>query len=118
MKRGPMKRSAIRRKPRSPEEFARVYGSKARVEWVQSLPCVGCGRTPSANAHTENEGKSRKGHHSTIAPLCPDGFHGVGCHTKFDRYLAPFDTEACRALVIVAAVRTDLLWRERTGDAA
>lgn len=51
-------------------KFKREYGSAARVEWINRLPCLVCGRTPSDNAHTANEGKSRKGHHTTIVPLC------------------------------------------------
>ncbi len=109
---GPMKRSPMRKRSRSASEFARVYGSKERVEWVKSLPCVGCGIGPSVNAHTVGGGTSRKADAETIAPLCH------WCHLKYDQHRAPFDTEASRALMIVAAVRTDLLWRERTGDAA
>jgi hypothetical protein len=52
------------------EEWARIYGSRERVEWVKAQPCVVDGYGPSENAHTENEGMSRKGHYTTIIPLC------------------------------------------------
>jgi hypothetical protein len=65
-----MKRSRLRPKKRSPEEYARIYGSRARVEWVKAQPCVVCGNLPSENAHTVNGGLSRKGDYQTIIPLC------------------------------------------------
>lgn len=74
--RGPMKPRTTRVKrvnrQRRASEFARCYGSKARVAWVKSLPCIVavCGVTPSENAHTVTGGMGRKADADTIAPLC------------------------------------------------
>lgn len=65
-----MRRSPIRRKKRTASAFARIYGSRERVEWVKSLPCVVCSYGPSENAHTENGGMGRKADYTTIVPLC------------------------------------------------
>lgn len=82
-----MKRTAIKRKTklkagkpikakkRSASDFARVYGSKARVEFVKSLPCVACNATPSDNAHIKSGGMGRKADYTDIVPLCSK------CHT-------------------------------------
>ncbi len=64
---------------RRAREFARAYGSKARVQFVQSIPCVLCARTPSVNAHIKSQsGMGRKGDYTTIAALCYE------CHMKYD----------------------------------
>lgn len=52
-------------------DFARVYGSKARVRWVKEQLCCVCGRSPCENAHTVTGGTGRKGDYTTIVPLCP-----------------------------------------------
>lgn len=109
----PPRGKAIRRKPRKASEFARIYGSEARVRWVKSLPCVGCGAIPSEdrpseNAHTVTGGTSRKADAATIAPLCH------GCHVKYDRHVPPFRDEPARELVKVAAFATYAQW-ERMG---
>ena len=54
------------------DTFARCYGSEARVEWVQSLPCVveHCARGRSENAHVEGGGAGRKADANKIVPLC------------------------------------------------
>ncbi len=81
MKRTPLARkSSLKRggrvKPinakRRKSEFARTYGSKARVAWVKSLPCLVCGMGPSENAHVVNGGTGRKGDCYAIVPLCSD----------------------------------------------
>lgn len=97
-------------------KFEREFGSDARVRWIKYvLPCVGCGHVPNYdfpndNAHTANDGKSRKGHHTTIAPLCATSIRGIGCHAKYDRWLAPFDTGLAREAVKVHAAVTDAQW--------
>jgi hypothetical protein len=99
------------------KKFAREFGSDARVRWIKYvLACVGCGRIPNYdfpndNAHTANEGKSRKGHHSTIAPLCATSLGGIGCHTKYDQHLAPFNTEDARDAIKLQAAVTDAQWK-------
>lgn len=94
-------RKPIRKKPRKPSEFARIYGSKERMEFVKSLPCAACGVVGySENAHLLGSGGlSRKAGYETIAPLC--GVHAfyapfakvwyVGCHHLFDRIRWDFD---------------------------
>ena len=68
--------------------FVRCFHSDARCEFVRSLRCRGCGceggwsldgaRT-IVNAHTKGEGTSRKGHYTTIIPLCTT-LNKTGCH--------------------------------------
>jgi hypothetical protein len=60
-------------KKRNPKRHAsnwkRAYHSQERVEFVQALPCVVTGETPSVNAHTFTGGTSRKGDYTTIIPV-------------------------------------------------
>jgi hypothetical protein len=110
----PLRRTAMKRgKGRKPSEFARIYGSKERVEWIKSLPCVGCGATPSDNAHTVSGGKGRKADAETIAPLCPDRFDRVGCHTKYDQHQPPFDRADARDRVQAHALFRATQWERR-----
>ena len=46
--RKPVKRVNPKRKA---SEFKRCYHSKARVERVKALRCLGCGRVPCEHAH-------------------------------------------------------------------
>jgi hypothetical protein len=86
-----MKRSRLRPKKRSPEEYARIYGSKERVLFVKALPCVlaneNCAGTVD-NHHTENGGLSRKGDYQTIVPLCD--WHHAALHTVGPSLVAAF----------------------------
>lgn len=100
----PTRSSPIKRKKRSPREFARVYGSEERVLWVQSLPCCRCGRRPSENAHTENGGRGRKADSPTVAPLCRP------CHRAYDEHRAPFNEPEARAAVRRHAEFTAAQW--------
>ena len=69
---------------RRARESARAYGSKARVTFVQTIPCILCARTPSENAHMKSKsGMGRKGHYTTIAALCHD------CHYAYDTNALP-----------------------------
>lgn len=121
-----LKRSGpIKAKPRSAKEFARIYGSKARVKFVERLPCAACGYAGEVrreNAHTKNDGLSRKGHYTTIIPLCraftvedfrdEDGRSALNCH---GRQHAPnggwlaigMTAESCRR----AAALTEEAWQ-------
>lgn len=75
----PIKRTAVKRKPRKASEFARIYGSKARVAFVKSMTCCLCRDTPCDNAHVKGKsGMGRKGDYTTIAALCR--FH----HAMYD----------------------------------
>jgi hypothetical protein len=107
-----MKRSALKPKKRSASEFRRIYGSKARMLWVKSQRCAWCVMRghlhdcgPVDNAHTENEGLSRKGHYTTIVPL------GRPHHQKYDRYEHPFSSPASRLAVKYLAEETERRWQ-------
>ena len=109
-----IKRSRIKPKKRKPSEFARIYGSKARVEWVKSLPCCVCRLRglleknqhagESYNAHTENGGMGYKAGYETIAPLC------ARHHMQFDQHIAPFDKPSMRLAVRALAADTHAAW--------
>ena len=68
----PIKRSGkIKPKPRKPSEFRRIYGSKARVEWVKSLRCIRCRRRGhTQNHHIETGGMGRKADFDKIVEIC------------------------------------------------
>ncbi len=77
----PMKRVPIKKRKRRASEFARIYGSKARVEWVKSQPCWITTPICSGeihNHHTKNGGRGRKADAKTIVPLCE--FHHRKLH--------------------------------------
>lgn len=80
------KRSRLQPRARTAEEFARIYGSEERAEWVKLQPCIACGGGPCDNAHIENEGKSRKASYLKIVPLCSTfpWSENVGCHDELD----------------------------------
>ena len=102
----PKARNAKRREP----EFARCYGSEARVEWVQKLPCI----VPACrigglreNAHIEGDGAGRKADYTKIVPLCRShhrttfySLHVMGReafegHHLVDLAALALDTERC-----------------------
>ena len=69
---------------RRAREFARAYGSKERVQFVQTIPCILCARTPSVNAHMKSKsGMGRKGDYTTISALC------ASCHLEYDTNTLP-----------------------------
>lgn len=71
MKRTPLKRTGrIKAKAKSSAEFARIYGSEARIEFVKALPCIACGKGPCENAHIRSGGMGRKADYRDIVPLC------------------------------------------------
>ncbi len=86
--RGPVKRKNAKRKA---SEFARTYHSRARVEFIQSLPCIvgthgACIGGPSENAHVIDDGTkgaSRKSGFACIAPLCR--YHHTGGNFSLHR---------------------------------
>ena len=115
---------AKRRKPirkRNPQrkkrEYARAYHSKARVEFVKSLPCQMCfrvGQTDNAHVGKKGAGAGRKANYDQIAALCRS------CHTDFDNGdgLYERDTDGGqwnRMLVRCAADRTQKLWQSHLG---
>lgn len=72
----PKPRKRIKAKPRTGIEFARVYGSKRRVEFIKNLHCIVCFALPSENAHITSGGMGRKADYTQIVPLC------ASCHRK------------------------------------
>lgn len=115
------RRTAIKKKPRKPSEYARIYGSKERVKFVKNHACCYCaslhplfgiqsaGR--SHNAHTENEGMGRKGHYTTIIPLCATH------HRLYDEYKYPFDrkNQSVRDALAEVAPKIEAAWLRVSG---
>ena len=107
------KPKAVNRK-RKAKNFARAYHSKARVEFVKSLPCTYCwGLSPffamapgtSHNAHTVGGGTSRKADYTTIIPLC------ASHHTRYDEHQPPFDKAKIRSAMVRAATVVERMWQ-------
>ena len=118
--RSPIGRTAAPRKrgKKHATEWARKYGSKARVAFVKSLPCAACGIVGySENAHVMgNGGMSRKGDADTIAPLCGPrplpisrGLY-PGCHRLVDKGDLYVNGEAL-------ASATEAAWQAHVGAA-
>ncbi len=116
MKRTRMNRAPIdrRRKVRTRSDFARIYGSRARVAWVKHQPCIVCvalsplfGRTDgsSHNAHTETGGMGYKADYDTIVPLC------ASHHRRYDEHQSPLDTDDARRAIKAAASATETAWQ-------
>lgn len=85
-------RSPIKPKKRKPSEFARIYGSKRRVEAIKALACHACHREPAENAHIESGGMGRKADWTKIVDLgrkChrtgKKSLHNLGSVEAFDR---------------------------------
>lgn len=104
-----------RRKARTPSEFARIYGSKKRVEFVKGLPCAArflggppCSRGPSQNAHTETGGMGRKADARTILPFCATH------HDCYDQHHTPFDDVSVRDRMKAAAGHLDAMYQLAT----
>lgn len=55
---------------RHEKEWARTFHSLERCAFTKSRGCAVCGARPSENAHSENDGKGRRGDFDTILPLC------------------------------------------------
>ncbi len=99
---------------RKQSEFERCYHSRERVLFVKNFGCVYCTALSPFfgvqtlgkchNAHTANEGRGRKGHYTTIIPLCPEH------HRRFDEYRFPFDTEDSRNQLKACAPEIQRLW--------
>lgn len=105
-----MKRSRLNpvNRQRRAKEFARAYGSKERVHWIQSLACLVCLARPSENAHTPSRsGMGRKGDACTIVPLCS------GCHHRLHQVgLETFQRETNLDLAQCAEI-IDAAWRSQ-----
>jgi hypothetical protein len=110
---------------RSADNFKRCYHSRARQKFVNLLECSACGVWGySQNAHVlGNDGGSRKGHYTTVAPLCGirPGVAGVypGCHYLFDEKPDLFRELFPRYSPNAAARATERLWKAFcAGDSA
>ena len=114
-RKSPLKRGGrIKPKARTASERVRIYGTKARIQWVSRLPCWACGYagvTPRQNAHTESGGLGRKADASSVIALCPP------CHGKaHDKgWLAIGMTAESRKR---AAAQTQAMWEARNGEDA
>lgn len=106
---------------RKASEFARCFHSRARVRFVKALPCVYCAGLspfiaavagPSDNAHTVKEGMGRRGHYSTIVPLCRSH------HRRYDERLKPFDAAEVREAIASCAPRIEAAWQKYAERAA
>lgn len=133
----PMKRVAIalsskRRSTRAgrpdPADFARKYGSRERVAFVNTLPCAACGVVGySENAHVRKpEGLGRKSGYLDIAPLCgvrPAGLASMrgekgnpglyaGCHARLDGNANPPLGRVARDVVAIYGPKdTEEAWQ-------
>jgi hypothetical protein len=63
-----------KRKGRSADEKARIYGTPEHQAWLREHPCLVCWTLPVELAHTANGGTGRKGDAKEQAPLC-SGHH-------------------------------------------
>ena len=88
-------------KKRSAAEYARIYGSVARVKWVESLPCLAaplCWGTIE-NHHVKVGGVSMKADAKYIVPLCSRHHHEIhNCGRLWfeNRYRVDLSAEAAR----------------------
>ena len=108
LKHGYATRSPIKRRGRSVEDFARVYGSKERVRWVKNLPCIFCGAQTGMcqNAHIRNGGLSRKADACFIVPAC------FTCHRRMDSGIGKRAIAAEYELDLEAeAIRIEAEWQ-------
>jgi hypothetical protein len=126
MKRSPMppRKSRIPRvnRQRRKSEFARCYHSKERVLFVKGLGCLVCtaiapifgivSAGESHNAHTSNEGKGRKGHYTTIIPLC------ASHHRRYDEHLPPCNSREIREVLKICAAGIEEDWRSHLAEDA
>lgn len=97
---------------RRTREYARTYHSKARVEFIKSMPCAYCRARDCVNAHTTGGGMSRKGDYTTIAPLCHR------CHSAYDEHRFPFNSPLARTGIAFAAEYAERAWLAFAGGEA
>lgn len=103
---GLKRRKRLAPKRRSAADYARIYGSRRRVQWIKAMPCAACGHISADgnhNHHTENGGMGRKAGYATIVPLCP--YHHEASN------LARLDHAALRR----TAAAIERLWQRTEG---
>lgn len=78
---------------RRAKAFERTYLSKERVIFVKAMACAACGTAGFAvNAHLlGNDGARRKGHYTTVGPLCGSDPWGPDCHFLYDNDRSEFN---------------------------
>lgn len=59
----------MKRKKRSAADYARIYGSVDRVQWIAAQPSVASGRGPCVGHHVQGGGGSRKADACWIVPI-------------------------------------------------
>lgn len=113
---GPLKRSRIKRRRRSPDDFARIYGPKERVAWIKAQACVWCVHrgivllpVESQNAHVKTGGMGYKADYQMIVPLCAPH------HEAYDNHRAPFDKRAPRLAMEIHAKVIEQRWQNYRG---
>lgn len=73
-------RKGLRRRPRKPSEFRRVYGGPLRVKWQKARCCDFCGAPPPTEmAHIKNGGMGRKANACFTVSACRS------CHHELDQ---------------------------------
>lgn len=83
---------------RRTSEFARCYGSRARVAWIKHLPSVVSLGRPCVNAHVRNGGAGRKADARYIVPLTDAEhreLHAIGRASFERKYGVELDRWAC-----------------------
>lgn len=114
-----MKPRTSRVRPRNPRrrqsEWTRAYGSRDRVAFVASLPCLvtTCAAPKSENAHTESGGTGRKADADTIVPLCQT--HHRDLHQYGPSHFATAHRITPQMLQD-AARATEIAWRAHCGE--
>jgi len=105
----PSKATKARREARRRKRWALQFHSEEFVRFVQSLPCVSCGHTPSEAHH--DPPRSCGGTWLDVSPLCHD------CHTlgPESRHRAGRDTFWARVGLTreQANARTQMLWHRK-----
>jgi hypothetical protein len=72
----PIRRTAVKKKPRKPSETLRIYGPKGYVEWIHEQACVACHVVGfSQCAHIKTGGMGRKDDWTRTIPLCGQHMH-------------------------------------------
>jgi len=108
-------------------EFARAYGSKERVAWIQAQSCVICGWDGGCeNAHVPSRsGAGRKGDCAKIIPLCGahpgkpgqaiitrgDGYD-IGCHASLHKLGKRLFEKAYYVNLGALAAATEERWQD------
>jgi hypothetical protein len=114
---GPRKKPKPRNAKRKASEFSRCYGSRARVQWVKSRPCLVANaqcRQPIENAHVTDDGTKgmgRKSGFACIAPLCR--FHHFELHIIGPEFESRYGVS-----LAFAAAQTEQAWQAHENSGA